>query len=222
MAPYYLGLKSGDELGWGEGESLQRMLRYEFKWHRLGPRLYLLAGLTSVAVVSTILAIGQSFLRCSRRRVLTICILCLCWGGFLALHSYLDIQFLSLRARGLVPQCKLAAEVLTKEWPAEDGVLPGAGDFRVGRERIPNYLFLELKYPYAVNEQLGYSIERSASNTLYFGMLARADWEIEYHADRSIPSSYESEWGDTLRPSQSFELDDGWYLVQYERTRAAD
>lgn len=217
MAPYYLGLKSGAQLGLGDGEWFQRMLAVERRWYRLGPRLILLAVIVGFATFSSILVTGQCLLQRNRQCILTTCILLLSWCGFLSFHSNLDRQFLCRRASSLIPNCKLAVKTLVREWPTEDGDLPGIGEFRVGKGRIPNYLFLDLKPPYPRGEQLGYWIERSDAETIHFGLLARANWQIVYHSKNTVPSSYQSSWGTSFRSLQSFDLDDGWFLVEYKR-----
>lgn len=216
MVPYQLGLKSGTQLGLGDGKLFQRTLAHERRSYRQGPRLLLFAVVTGFAFLSSALAVGQCLFRPTRRRVLVIGVLVLGWSAFLSFHTYLDQQFFRLRSASLVPQCKLATKTLVENWPTENGTLSGAGEFRVGQRKMHNYLFLELKSPYLMRESLGYSIERSDAGTIHFGLLSRADWQIEYHPQQTQPNSYESSWGHTFRPVRSYRLEDGWYLVQYE------
>ncbi|QDT65389.1 hypothetical protein [Calycomorphotria hydatis] len=186
-------------------------------WDSLGFRVIGICLLFFLGSIFTAACLSLSISRVSQLKVVGCCLIIISW---ITLYASVDtIQDWRARrhAMKLLPDLKLAATNLQKQWPSKPGTLPPNITFYVSPETYPQTLLVSgRKVSHPVSEELGNEISQGDDGIIRFDLAAEYDSTIEFHPNGSIPKQYVSGFGYPSPPVTSFtKLKENWFLVRY-------
>lgn len=186
------------------------------EWDALGSRvklfylLYLLTGTSWVLVIIHL---------CRKRtigRIAVVSLLVASWIGLFYAHSRLTHWAVQRHVTVALPKFKAVAIALQSDWPKASGRVPPDLDVLSVPDKYPNYLWVQGRQGYPMDEDIGYEIERWENGTLRFALRVAADYKLEYHPSGSQPSSYTTLSSEQRAVMSDWnQLEENWYLVRY-------
>jgi hypothetical protein len=185
-------------------------------------RLWLLAALSSLAIMSSMLMLGRLFVGTSGgRSIAAILTATAVVAGWLCLFTQFDrFRDYSIvwRIKKQIPELKSLAQRLNADWPVETVDIPPYGTFQ-GDEEHPHLLMTPDYEPPPFTEKLGHFVYRQGDTILFeFRPDYDSPFYVEFHQVATAPESFTEEFPEFINRYEldSFEVvDDGIYLSRY-------
>lgn len=193
-------------------------------------RLWLLAVLSSLAIMISALMLGRLFVGTSGGRSIAAMLAATAVvAGWLSLFTQFDrFQEYSIvwRIKRQIPELKLLAQRLNADWPVESVEIPPYGAFQGDKEH-PNLLMTPDSEPSLFTEKLGHFVYRQDDAILFeFRMNYDNPFYVEFRKNGTEPRSFEEAFPNFVILHQLEEihaLGDGVYLSRYrESTKFED
>lgn len=213
----YLKLNSISELSIAYGKStfFERAHAISALGPRIGVMVFLLCGIP----LAFLLSLMHIVLNGASKKYILVLTLVMC--GITALYYQQEnLMWFSVQRRlatNLVP-FQMVQKSLSESWPTTSGMLPEVGKY-FAHEQRPGEIYLRDSVSYGIAESMGSNVRKLPDGGIAFSMGPHYLFLLEYHPPDCIPLNklQSKDFSEFL--VRSAEVDEGWYLTQYESVR---